>query len=112
MPSRMHCYFEACLPVEVIAGRGIDSLRFGPMRPVGLIDPKTGKRPLRRGAAPQGEPERRCLHHGGVPDKAHLSRAGTDHPHDSGALAQPDFSATGASTGTPFSIRPGSSRRT
>lgn len=38
-------YFEGCLPVEVIAQRGIDTLRFGPMKPVGLIDPRTGRRP-------------------------------------------------------------------
>ncbi len=38
-------YFEACLPVEVMATRGIDTLRFGPMKPVGLTDPRTGKRP-------------------------------------------------------------------
>lgn len=38
-------YFESCLPVEVIASRGIDTLRFGPMKPVGLEDPRTGKRP-------------------------------------------------------------------
>ena len=38
-------FFEACLPIEVIAERGLDSLAFGPMRPVGLIDPRTGKQP-------------------------------------------------------------------
>lgn len=38
-------FFEGCLPVEQIATRGIDSLAYGPMRPVGLIDPRTGKRP-------------------------------------------------------------------
>ncbi len=38
-------YFESCLPVEVIAARGPESLRFGPMRPVGLDDPATGRRP-------------------------------------------------------------------
>jgi methylenetetrahydrofolate--tRNA-(uracil-5-)-methyltransferase len=38
-------FFEGCLPVEVIASRGEDTLRFGPMRPVGLVDPRTGKRP-------------------------------------------------------------------
>ena len=38
-------FFEACLPVEVIAGRGRDALAFGPLRPVGLIDPRTGRRP-------------------------------------------------------------------
>jgi len=40
-----HHYFEGCLPVEIIAERGRDSLAFGPMRPVGLIDPRSGKRP-------------------------------------------------------------------
>lgn len=38
-------YFESCLPIEVMIERGIDTLRFGPMKPVGLTDPKTGKRP-------------------------------------------------------------------
>ena len=38
-------YFEACLPVEEIARRGRDTLRFGPMKPMGLIDPRTGRRP-------------------------------------------------------------------
>jgi methylenetetrahydrofolate--tRNA-(uracil-5-)-methyltransferase len=38
-------FFEACLPIEEIARRGRDTLRFGPMKPVGLIDPRTGRRP-------------------------------------------------------------------
>jgi methylenetetrahydrofolate--tRNA-(uracil-5-)-methyltransferase len=38
-------YFEACLPIEEIARRGRDTLRFGPMKPVGLTDPRTGRRP-------------------------------------------------------------------
>lgn len=38
-------FFEGCLPVEIIAGRGLDALAFGPMRPVGLTDPRTGRRP-------------------------------------------------------------------
>ncbi len=38
-------YFEGCLPVEVMAERGPDTLRFGPMKPVGLADPRTGRRP-------------------------------------------------------------------
>ena len=38
-------YFEACLPIEEIARRGRDTLRFGPMKPMGLIDPRTGHRP-------------------------------------------------------------------
>ena len=38
-------FFEGCLPVEIIARRGRDALAFGPMRPVGLTDPRTGRRP-------------------------------------------------------------------
>lgn len=37
--------FEGCMPVEVMAKRGIDTLRFGPLKPVGFIDPRTGERP-------------------------------------------------------------------
>jgi len=39
-------YFEACLPVEELARRGYDTLRFGPMKPVGLADPRNGKQPF------------------------------------------------------------------
>ncbi len=38
-------FFEACLPIEEIARRGRDTLRFGPMKPMGLVDPRTGHRP-------------------------------------------------------------------
>jgi methylenetetrahydrofolate--tRNA-(uracil-5-)-methyltransferase len=38
-------FFEACLPIEELARRGRDTLRFGPMKPVGLTDPRTGHRP-------------------------------------------------------------------
>jgi methylenetetrahydrofolate--tRNA-(uracil-5-)-methyltransferase len=38
-------FFEGCLPIEVIASRGLDTLRFGPMKPVGLRDPRDGRRP-------------------------------------------------------------------
>ena len=38
-------FFEGCLPIEVMAHRGLDTLRFGPMKPVGLTDPRTGRRP-------------------------------------------------------------------
>jgi methylenetetrahydrofolate--tRNA-(uracil-5-)-methyltransferase len=39
-------FFEGCLPLEVIASRGAETLRFGPMKPVGLVDPRTGRRPF------------------------------------------------------------------
>lgn len=38
-------FFEGCLPIEVMAARGVDTLRFGPMKPVGLVDPRTGAEP-------------------------------------------------------------------
>ena len=38
-------FFEGCLPIEVMAVRGVDTLRFGPMKPVGLADPRTGREP-------------------------------------------------------------------
>ena len=48
--------FEGCMPVEVMASRGRDTLRFGPMKPVGLRDPKTGREPY---AVVQLRPENR-----------------------------------------------------
>ena len=42
----VHTFFEGCLPVEIIAQRGPLSLAYGPMRPVGLEDPRTGRRPF------------------------------------------------------------------
>ncbi len=49
-PAELHDFdrkllFEGCLPVEELARRGVDTLRFGPMKPVGLVDPRTGHRP-------------------------------------------------------------------
>jgi methylenetetrahydrofolate--tRNA-(uracil-5-)-methyltransferase len=38
-------YFDGCLPIEIMAARGRETLRFGPMKPVGLTDPRTGRRP-------------------------------------------------------------------
>jgi len=55
--SRDVPYFEGCLPAEELARRGEDTLRFGPMKPVGLTDPKTGRRPY---AVVQLRPENRA----------------------------------------------------
>lgn len=49
-------YFEGCMPIEAMARRGPDTLRYGPLRPVGLIDPRTGRRPY---AVVQLRPENR-----------------------------------------------------
>ena len=45
IPEDRTQFFEACLPIEELARRGRETLRFGPMKPVGLIDPSTGRRP-------------------------------------------------------------------
>jgi methylenetetrahydrofolate--tRNA-(uracil-5-)-methyltransferase len=50
-------YFEGCMPIEELARRGRDTLAFGPMRPVGLIDPRTGKRPFAVAQARQDNQE-------------------------------------------------------
>jgi methylenetetrahydrofolate--tRNA-(uracil-5-)-methyltransferase len=51
-------YFESCMPIEVMAERGPETLRFGPMRPIGLRDPRTGHRPW---AVVQLRPENKYL---------------------------------------------------
>ena len=80
-------FFEGCLPIEVMAHRGRDTLRFGPMKPVGLEDPRTGRRPYRRGAAPPGHAGRRSLQPGGLPDPAQVGRTEPRPQADSGAGA-------------------------
>lgn len=45
IPEDAACWFEGCLPIEELARRGRDTLRFGPMKPMGLVDPRTGRRP-------------------------------------------------------------------
>ena len=54
-------FFEGCLPIEVMASRGVDTLRFGPMKPVGLVDPRTGREPYAVGAASPGQPRRAII---------------------------------------------------
>ena len=39
-------FFESCLPIEVLASRGVDTLRYGPLKPVGLVDDRTGEKKL------------------------------------------------------------------
>jgi methylenetetrahydrofolate--tRNA-(uracil-5-)-methyltransferase len=56
LPEERKHFFEGCLPVEVLAARGKDTLRFGTMKPVGLVDPRTGRRPY---AMVQLRPENR-----------------------------------------------------
>ena len=68
-------YFEGCMPIEVLASRGQDSLAFGPMRPVGLTDPRTGQATLCRGATAPGQRGGHALQHGRLPDQHALGCA-------------------------------------
>ena len=77
--------FEGCMPVEVMARRGRDTLRFGPLKPVGLKDPRTGKEP-------HAVVQLRCdnaagtlFNMGRIPDPFEVPRAEADIFHDSGA---------------------------
>ena len=99
-------YFEGCLPVEEMAKRGRETLRFGPMKPVGLPDPRTGREPLRRGAASAGRPRGPDVEPGRVSDPAADSRAEAGLRDDSRDWPTPTTSATAASTATRISTAP------
>ena len=82
-------YFEGCLPIEVMAERGPETLRYGPMKPVGLSNPhRPGREALCRGAAASGQCARQLVEHGRVPDQAEAWRAGARVPHHSRARAR------------------------
>ena len=80
-------FFEGCLPIEVMAHRGADTLRFGPMKPVGLRRPAHRPHAVRGGAAAPGQYRRRPLQPGRLPDPAQMGRAGACPAHDSRARA-------------------------
>ena len=61
-------FFEACLPIEEFARRGPRYPALRPDETVGLTDPRTGRRPVRRGAASAGEPAGRQLQPGRIPE--------------------------------------------
>ena len=77
-------YFEGCLPVEIMAARGYRTLLFGPMKPVGLVDPQTGRQPFAvvqlRAENREGTP----LQPGGLSDQAEVRGAGAGLPPDPG----------------------------
>ena len=74
--------FEGCMPVEVMARRGLDTLRYGPLKPVGLKDPKTRGGALCRGAAAQGQRPGLDLQHRGLSDPPALAGAEAGILHD------------------------------
>ena len=86
-----------------MAHRGNDTLRFGPMKPVGLDDPRTGRASVRGGAAAPGHARRRPLQPGRLPDAVEVGRAGARPAHDSRPRAAPSSCASAWSTATPSS---------
>ena len=93
------------MPIEEMARRGRDTLAFGPMRPVGLVDPRTGTRPFAVRAAAAGRRRGPALQHGRLPDEDDLSRAAPRLPHDPRARSAPSSCASAACTATPSSTR-------
>ncbi len=75
-------WFESCLPIEEIARRGVETLRFGPMKPKGLAGSKNGIRAVCVRAASTGKSDGRCIRHGRFSKSSTLRRAG--------ACASPD----------------------
>ena len=69
-------FFEGCLPIEVMAHRGPDTLRFGPMKPVGLLDPRTGRPPYAAVQLRQDNLAGRSLQPRRLSDTDQVGRAG------------------------------------
>ena len=76
-------YFDGCLPIEVMAERGRETLRHGPMKPVGLTNAHAPERQaLCRRAAQPGQRARHAVQHGRLPDQAQIWRTDPHLPHD------------------------------
>ena len=93
-------FFEGCLPIEVMAHRGRDTLRFGPMKPVGLVDPRTGRQPY---AVVQLRQDNLAGDHFslvGLPDADEVGRAGARASADSRASSGPSSCASAWCTAT------------
>ena len=76
-------YFEGCLPIEVMAERGRETLRFGPLKPVGLTNPHApGGEAVRRRPAPPRQRARHALQHRRLPDQDEARRADRGVPDD------------------------------
>lgn len=77
--------YEGCMPIEVLAGRGLDAIRFGPMKPVGLRDPRTRPPPLGRAPAAGGKCGRDALESRGVSNQPEIRGAEAGVRPDSGS---------------------------
>jgi tRNA:m(5)U-54 methyltransferase len=77
-------WFESCLPIEEIARRGVDTLRFGPMKPKGLPDPKTGYEAYACVPTPTGKSHGRCVRSGWISKSSSIRRASSSVEIDTG----------------------------
>ena len=100
-------YFEGCMPIEVMAERGPETLRHGPMKPIGLDNPRTGRWPYAVVQLRQDNKLGTLVEHGRLPDQAEARRAGADLPHDPGPRECRVRSAWAESIATVSSTRPG-----
>ena len=67
--------YEGCMPIEIMAARGADTMRYGPLRPVGLTDPRTGHRPWANVQLRAENRERRPVQHRRLPDQPQVGGA-------------------------------------
>ena len=98
-------YFEGCMPIEEMARRGRDTLAFGPMRPVGLTDPRTGRRPFAVVQARQDNAAATLYNLVGFQTKMTYPGAAPGLAHDSRPAERRSSCASGACTATPSSTR-------
>ena len=94
-------YFEGCMPVEEMARRGRESLRFGPLKPVGIEDPHTHRRPYAVVQLRREDRAGRMWNLVGFQTRLQDSRAATRLPHDSRARERRVPAVRRRSTGTP-----------
>ena len=74
--------YEGCMPIEELARRGVDTMRFGPMKPVGIDDPRTGRRPYAVVQLRRENSEGTLFNLVGFPDKSEIRRAEACILHD------------------------------
>ena len=93
-------YFEGCMPVEEMARRGRESLRFGPLKPVGIDDPKTGRRPYAVVQLRREDRAGRMWNLVGFQTRLKIPGAAARVSHDSRRSTTRSFCASGRFTGT------------
>ena len=74
--------YEGCMPIEIMAARGADTMRFGPLRPVGLVDPQHRPPPLGQRPAAGREQGAHPVQHRGLPDQPQVGGAEAGVQHD------------------------------